>query len=332
MRVLLVGGTRFLGHELAWRLLAAGHELTLFNRGTLADGFGARVERLRGDRTTDDFARLLRGRGFDAVVDFVAYEGRDGRQAVEVLSGRVGHYVAISTGQVYLVRQGCPTPAREQDYDGPLLPEPAAADDQGQWAYGIGKRAMEDALVEAWISSRFPSTRLRLPMVNGPRDHFRRIERYLWRMLDGAPLLLPAGGQRRVRHVYSGSVARAITDLLGRADTFGQVYNLAQEETPTLRELLTLVASTLGAPARLVDVPVERVREAGLDPVLLSPFSGTWMSSLDPARARQELGFRHEPLASYLESIVAAFVAAAHPEPPPGYEHRERERQLLASL
>ena len=59
MHVLVIGGTRFVGHELAWRLLAAGHELTLFNRGTLSDAFGDRVERLRGDRTTADFARLL---------------------------------------------------------------------------------------------------------------------------------------------------------------------------------------------------------------------------------------------------------------------------------
>ena len=131
MKVLVVGGTRFLGHELAWRLLAAGHELTLFNRGTLSDAFGARVERLRGDRTGPDFARLLAGRSFDAAVDFAAYDGEDGRRAVEVLDGRVGHYVVISTGQVYLVREGRPSPAREADYDGPLLPEPRDAVRQG---------------------------------------------------------------------------------------------------------------------------------------------------------------------------------------------------------
>ena len=97
----------------------------------------SRVERLRGDRTTADFERLLAGRSFDAAVDFAAYDGTDGRRAAEVLGGRVGHYVAISTGQVYLVREGCPRPARESDYDGPLMPEPADAFDKGQWDYGI---------------------------------------------------------------------------------------------------------------------------------------------------------------------------------------------------
>ena len=329
MKVLVIGGTRFLGHELSWRLLAAGHDVTLFNRGTLPEAFGDRVERLRGDRTTGDFERLLAGRDFEAAVDFAAYDGTDGRRAAEVLAGRVGHYVVISTGQVYLVREGCPRPAGEGDYDGPVMKEPASAYDKGQWEYGVKKRALEDALASAWAKSRFPSTRLRLPMVSGERDHFRAIERYLWRMLDGGPVLLPDGGGRLTRHVYSGSVVKAIVAMLGRAETFGEAYNLAQEETPTLCELLTLLAERLGAPLRLVDVPGERIRAAGLDPLLLSPFSGTWMSFLDPARAKAELGFRHEPLSSYLDKIVASFLA--HPpaeDPPPGYDRRPAELEL----
>lgn len=301
----------------------------LFNRGTLPDTFGSRVERLRGDRTTSDFERLLAGRTFDAAVDFAAYDGADGRRAAEVLGGRVSHYVAISTGQVYLVREACPRPARESDYDGPLMPEPGGAFDRGQWDYGVKKRALEDALAEAWEEDGFPATRLRTPMVNGERDHFRRLERYLWRMLDGGSVLLPDGGDRMMRHVYSGSVVKAILALLGRPETFGQAYNLVQDETPTLRELLTLVAERLGAPARLVDVPSERVRAASLDPLLLSPFSGPWMSFLDPARAKAELGFRHEPLGSYLDKIVTSFLAHPPAEAPPGYESRATELQLV---
>jgi nucleoside-diphosphate-sugar epimerase len=127
-------------------------------------------------------------------------------------------------------------------------------------------------------------------------------------------------------------VAKAILALLGRADAHGQAYNLAQDETPTLSELLTLVAERLGAPDRLVDVPAARGRAAGLDPLLLSPFSGTWMSFLDPARAKEELGFRHEPLGPYLDKIVTTFLAHPRADPPPGYEHRPAEIRLVADL
>jgi nucleoside-diphosphate-sugar epimerase len=329
MRILVVGGTRFLGHELAWRLLAGGHRVTLFNRGTLPDTFGARVERLRGDRTSADFARLLAGREWDAAVDFAAYDGRDGRQAAEVLDGRVGHYVVISTGQVYLVRMGNgPGPAREADYEGPLMPEPADPFDKGQWDYGMGKRALEDALAEAWAKRRFPSTRLRIPMVNGERDHFRRVERYLWRFLDGGPVLLPGGGERRVRHVYSGAVVRLVQSILGEARTFGGAWNLAQDETPTLRELLALLARSIGAEPRFVDVPEERVRAAGLDPLHLSPFSGRWMSFLDPTRAREELGFEHEPLPVCVDRIVTSFLAHPPADLPPGLDRRADEMSV----
>ncbi|MFI5006953.1 MAG: NAD-dependent epimerase/dehydratase family protein [Solirubrobacterales bacterium] len=330
MNVLIIGGTRFVGYDLVWRLLAAGHRVSLLNRGQLADPFGSRVERLRGDRTTDDFPRLLAGRGFDAAVDFVAYRGEDARQVVSVLGGRLGHYVVISSGQVYLVREGAERPARESDYDGPLIPEPKDPVEHREWDYGMGKRAVEDTLAEYWAAMRFPSTRLRIPMVNGERDHFRRLEGYIWRLLDGGPVLLPDGGDRPTRHVYCGSVARAIQGLLGAEKTFGEAYNLAQDETPTLAELLTLVAERLGAPARLVPAPAAEIRAAGLEPVRLSPFSGRWMSFLDPSRAKAELSFRHEALAGYLDKIVTTFLANTPEEPPPGYSTRAAEIAFAA--
>jgi nucleoside-diphosphate-sugar epimerase len=330
VKVLVVGGTRFIGHELAWRLLFAGHEVTLFNRGREADAFGHRVERLRGDRTTADFEHLLSGRSFDAAVDFAAFTADDARRVVATLGGSVGHYVVISSGQVYLVRTDAPRPAKEEDYDGPLLRVPQDAAERREWDYGMGKRAIEDVLAEAWSKERFPSTRLRLPMVNGERDHLRRIESYIWTILDGGPVLVPDGGERPMRHVYAGSAVKAVAGLLGDARTFGRAYNLAQDETPTLVELLERLADLLGAPARLKPVATAKIVEAGLEPVRISPFSGRWMSFVDPSRAKQELGFRHESLPSYLDKVVAAFLARPPLDTPPGYADRAREKALAS--
>jgi len=166
--------------------------------------------------------------------------------------------------------------------------------------------------------------------VNGERDYHRRMEGYLRRMLDGGPVLLPDGGEHLVRHVYSRDVARAIADLLGCADTFGRAYNLCQEETPTLASLLERVAGLLGAEPRLVALPRAELEAAGLDPVRVSPFSGRWMSLLDPGRARRELGFAPTPLPAYLGAIVAAFLAHPPATAPEGYATRARERELAA--
>jgi nucleoside-diphosphate-sugar epimerase len=334
VKVLVIGGNRFVGRDLVWRFLAAGYAVTIFNRGRLADPFGARIERLVGDRTTGDFAKRLGGREFAAVVDFAAFEEADTLRAAELFSNRVGHYVMISSGQVYLVREPRPRgAARETDYDGPLMAAPADAGERGEWDYGMGKRRAEDALAEAWAKSRFPSTRLRIPMVNGERDYHRRIEGYLWRLLDGEPVLLPDGGGIPTRHVYSGSVARAVARVLGNPTTFGQAYNLAQDETPTLAELLATLAEILGASARFVEAPAARIAEAGLDVVRISPFSGRWMSFLDPARAKTELGFRHDALRPYLEKIVASFLAHPPSEAPESYTtFRSREGELARAL
>ena len=356
-----------MGYQLTWRLVAAGHEVTLLNRGTHPDPFGSRVSRLRADRTQKEFFTVLAGREFDAAVDFAAFQRVDAEGVVKALDDRVGHYVLISTGQVYLVRSDPPgfikvggnvgegasdaprspphppaaaaafgvagLPAREEDYDGPLMAEPPPGDrDRGDWEYGMGKRACEDVLAAAWSKRRFPSTRLRIPIVNGERDHLRRLESYVWRILDGGPVLVPEGGGARLRQVYSGAVVSTLLRVLGDPTTFGQAYNVCQHETPTLAELLVMLADLVGAPARLVAVPVAEMEKAGLDPIAASPFSTRWKSFLDPGRAQRELAFVHPPLRAYLDKTVASLLAYMPAEPPPSYAQRPRELEFARGL
>jgi nucleoside-diphosphate-sugar epimerase len=138
---------------------------------------------------------------------------------------------------VYLVREGRPRPAREpareEYYDGPVMARPADPADLEDWEYGMGKRDCEDALAAA-AREGFPATRIRIPMVNGPLDYFRRIEGYLWRLVDGGPVILPDGGGHRLRHVDGSEVARFLCGILGRNETFGRAFNVAQGEAPTL--------------------------------------------------------------------------------------------------
>ena len=289
--VLVIGGTRFVGRLLVARLLAHGDSVTLFNRGTRDDPFGTHVERLVGDRTTDDLPRLLRGRTFDGAVDFAAYHASDVAGAIDVLD--VGHYIFISTGQVYLVRDEVRTPSREADYDGPLKPRPPeASEDAGQWDYGAGKRACEDLLIQ---SPAFRSTRLRIPMVNGPRDHDGRLLRYVRRILHGEPLLVGRNtADRRVRHVDAMEVARTIDLLLGDSRAIGEAFNQTQDETPTLRDLLTMLMRELALEVPIVEADVS---------VEVSPFSARWMSFLDPAKIRA-FGIDHAPLERTLARAV----------------------------
>lgn len=272
MNILILGGARNVGFLLTKRLIAAGHDVTHLHQTPRSC---ADVRDLVGDRSNLPAA--------DVAVDFTAYRGDDVRP---VLRAKFGHYVFISSGQVYLVRAGLRPPFREEDYDGPVLECPEA--DRSEWEYGIGKRECEDLLPPT-------ATRLRLPMVNGERDHYHRIEAYLRPILSGQPVILPGGGREICRHVYSGSVVDAIAKLVD--DPKAGAFNLAQDEEPTLAELVTMLGEVAGVRPRIV---------AGSAP---SPFSTRWMSRLDPSKAKRELGFRHLPLREYLGRIVAHHLA-----------------------
>ena len=325
MHVLVIGGNRFMGLSLVWRLLFSGNRVTVLNRGSLPDPFGNRVERVKVDRSTDAFDAALDGRSFDRVIDLAGFTGDDLRRTVRVLGERVGHFFFVSTGQVYLVRERCRRPARETDYAGPVMAAPPTPADLDDWAYGIGKRDAEDVLASATM----PSTRLRLPMVNGERDPKRRLEGYLWRMLDGGPLLVPRA-DAVARHVYRGAVVDTLVKLVESPPPPGRAWNLAQAEEPTVRELLERLGACVGVQPTIVDVPADELVGAGLSVREVSPLSTAWMSHVDPARAVAELGFVHPPLDVSLASIVAELVTGWRAEAPPGFARRAVELALAA--
>ena len=101
MRLLVLGGTKFLGRGIVDAALASGHDVTLFNRGQTNPGLYPDVESLRGDRDGDLSA--LAGREWDAVIDPSGYFPRLVRASAELLRGSVGHYVFVSSISVYAV-------------------------------------------------------------------------------------------------------------------------------------------------------------------------------------------------------------------------------------
>lgn len=308
--VLVIGGSRFVGRQLAHRLVLRGDRVTLLNRGRHDDGLGDRAERLVADRTTDAFDHALAGRRFDAAIDFSAYVAGDVERAARVLDGKIGHYVFVGTGQVYLVREGASSssPCREDDADGPACARPDDPRDHEGWAYGIGKREAEGVLARAFEERGFPATRLRIPMVHGPGDPYRRIGRILERLREGDVVRVPSAGAL-VRHVHGPSIASIFAALLGDARTIGRVFNVAPAESTTVLGFFERVAHHVGARAALEPIDDAALAREGLRAEDLSPIGGRWMSLLDPTRARDELGVEHPALGDWLPGVIDAAIA-----------------------
>jgi nucleoside-diphosphate-sugar epimerase len=331
MRSLVIGGTRNVGPSIVRALLDRGQQVFVLNRGQTADDLPGEVERLRADRSDrDQLKQALGRREFDLVVDTTLYNGPDAEAVVELLGGRVGRYVFLSTGQVYLVLLGLQRPFRESDYDGPVMPSPPESDVYAyqNWLYGFEKRAAEDVFARAWSERRFPFTSLRLPIVNSERDHYHRLYGYFLRIKDGGPVLIPEGEGLPLRHVYGEDVAQAILRLLSLNDAKEKhsAFNISQEETVSLQQFLELLAEMMSSRVHLVRLPRAELEREGLLPAC-SPFSGKWMSSLDNQRSKEELGMVYTPLRTYLGRLVGHFESAP-PVEIEGYEQRAKELEF----
>lgn len=318
MQALVIGGTRNLGPGIVRTLVEKGYRVTVFHRGLTVTALPVGVERLLGDRRSEaDLQSAVGGRSFDLVVDTTLYTGPEGEVAGRVFGGRVGRYVMLSTGQVYLVRKGLERPFREEHYEGPVMADPGVESaDYGDWLYGVEKRAAEEALLAAGL----PVSVLRLPMVNSERDHYSRIAAYWGRLRDGGPILVPAGPHLRLHHVYGGDVARCIGMLATSEVGIGRAFNLSQDEGPEIEEFLEELAALAGRELRLVRVARAELEAAGLM-LDCSPFSGRWMSAVDNSRSKRELGMVYTP---WRESV--AEIAKTLPEG----ARRERRAQELA--
>ncbi len=307
MRILVFGGTRFVGRAIVHRLLQEGHAITLLNRGTRADPFSTRVRRVLGDRRDPDILGKALAKGeYDAVVDVTAYQEKDTRTAVEALQGAIEHFIHISTAAVYLIRDALYPPFREEQFEGRLIPRPAKGG--SSWLFAYHKRRCEDALHRAWVEHRFPFTSLRLPMVLGPADETRRADAYLERLASGGPLLLPDGGLNSWGFLWAEDVAEAVAANLANTTAYGRSYNLAQRETVTLRQFIELAARLLGVEPNLISIPNQWLDAVGLG-TAFSPFSHHHDVLLDCRSAEDELLFRPTPFVRWMERLVREFMA-----------------------
>jgi 2'-hydroxyisoflavone reductase len=335
--ILILGGTRNLGHVTALALLKAGHNVTVMNRGKTPDELPPDVHRLRGDRAdSDQMRRALQGHDFDLVLDTTTYTGADARAAIDVFQGHVGQYVFVSTGQVYLVRDGISRPFREESYDGPVMPEPPReSEDYNSWAYGAWKRDAEDEFAAAFERDGFPVTTIRLPMVASERDHYGRIQAYVARLLDGNAILVPDERGLPLRHVYVGDVARFVVQLTGSRGGIGRAYNISYGESASLVEFLEMLAAVGNRPLELHRFARADLTDAGLLPHC-SPFSGRWMSELDNTRGLAELGqgkISYTSPREYLPVLVEDYVQRWEPKNkvPAGYDQRALENAFANS-
>lgn len=305
MRVLVIGGTRFIGRAVVDRLVRDGHDVTLLNRGVSKDPFGTRVRRILGDRRNHEtIHRAASKRDYEVLIDVTAYHETETATVIEAFRDRVGHFIHMSTAAVYLIRKGILPPYTEDQFAGGLVAKRHGQ--ESAWFYGYHKRRCEELLQRAWTEYRFPYTALRLPMVLGPHDYTRRSDAYLERLLTGGPLLLPEGGLNSWGFLWAADIADVIAANLGNKRALGQAYNLAQREALSLREFVERAGAHLDREARVLPLPSSWLEAIGVG-TAFSPYTHDHDILFDCRRAEDDLLFRPTPVETWIEALVSDF-------------------------
>lgn len=258
MRILILGGTGFVGRHIAETSLARGHTLTLFHRGRSNPGILEGAEHVIGDREADLSA--LRGRVFDAVVDTGGYEVRAVRAAARAVAHPGLHYVFVSSISVYsdLTRtdESAPVHTRADAETASLSLE----------SYGALKAACERALDEE-LEGRVQHVRAGL--ILGPHDYDQRFRYWLTRVARGGEVLAPGNPEAPAQQIDARDLAAWIV-ACAEARVTG-TYN-ATGPAMAMRTLLETIRHVVGGDARFTWVPDEVLVAHEVGPYSEMPF------------------------------------------------------------
>ena len=298
MRLLLLGGPKFVGRAVIDVASARGHEVTLFNRGTTGAGLYPELDRVVGDR--DGGLEGLRGREWDAVVDTSGYLPRVVGQSAGLLADAVGHYVFVSSISVYA------SFAEVVDEGSELAELSAPGSEDISADYGALK-----ALCEREVDTAFPgrSTAVRAGLIVGPHDPTGRFTYWPHRVARGGDVLVPGPAWRPVQLVDVRDLAAWI--VTAAEERLSGAFNATGPAT--MGAVLDAARRASGSTARAVEVDDAFLTGQGVGewmelPLWIDPSNDDWrhFMEVDATRATAA-GLTFRPL----DDTVAATLADA---------------------
>lgn len=323
MRLLILGGTVFLGRHLVEAALAGGHDVTLFNRGRHNPDLFPEVERLRGDRAGDLMA--LEGRRWDAAIDTCGYVPRVVGASATLLAGAVDHYTFISSLSVYA--DFGPMGIDESSPVG-TLDDPTMETVDGE-TYGPLK-ALCEAAAEAAMPGRVLT--LRPGLIVGPYDPTDRFTYWPVRVAQGGEVLAPGRPERPVQVIDVRDLAEWTVRIVEECRT--GVYNAdGPDHVLTMGALLEQCAATSGSDARLAWMSDEELVAAGAGawmevPLWLPESEAPGFFSID-CRKAFAAGLTFRPIVDTIRATLAWHATRPPDTTLAAGMTREREAELL---
>ncbi|HTD33688.1 MAG TPA: NAD-dependent epimerase/dehydratase family protein [Candidatus Elarobacter sp.] len=327
MRVLVLGGTVFLGRHVVETLLVRGHEVTLFHRGRRGRELFPHVERVLGDRATD-LDRLPAGTTWDAVLDTSGFLPGRVAASAGALRDRARRYVFVSSVSVYDVALS----AVDESSPTPELPDGVSREEFDIEQYGPLKLLCEREALAAFGPDR--TLLVRPGLIVGPYDASDRFTYWPLRFARGGDVAVPDDFDAPVQWIDVRDLAEFIADAIERG-TIGAVNAVGPREPATLRELLEACAAASGVPSRMVPIDLAALKEQNVEgwsdlPVWVPSGDGfDGISRVSTAHA-VALGMRYRPLAQTVADTLRWAQTERGDAPLKAGLTPEREAELLA--
>lgn len=287
MKILVVGGTRFMGKHLVCELLQNGHDVTIANRGITPDNFGDSVKRLRIEKTdSSNLKSIFLGRYYDIIFDCIAYCSNDVKALLD--SVKCNKYIFISTTAVYDKH----IDTKEDEFN--PLSKALIWCNRSDFSYDEIKRQAECAVAQEYSHMKFIA--VRFPFVIGIDDYTKRLYFYIDHIINGKPMFID-NYNNQMSFVRSDEAGKFLA-FLADSNYCGTI-NGASEQTISLQEIAEYVRSKTGKLSVLSDEGDK------------APYNGEAEYSINIDKTK-ELGFSFTPLKNWIYGLIDDYIDATY--------------------
>ena len=299
MKVLVMGGNRYIGLQLVRELIEQGHDVTVLNSHE-TPSMPKGVTRLHGDRHEPGLLQRVLGPisdRFDAVFDNTSYTPEHLAPMIDQFRGKVQHFIFTSSIAVYELAEAQPVD------ESAAVGRDAATALYG--AYAAGKVGCEDLLSHEFEANGLPCTSLRIthscgpmsPAVSREPGTFKRLE-------EGRPLIIAGKVEAMVHFIHTRDAARALVAVLGKPQAAGQIYNVAGKQFSSIINYMKLMATAVGVEPNIIVMPSDMPAHMR-SPIVhwLEASRGSMVFSID--KIKRDLGW--EPRLTIAEGLADSY-------------------------
>jgi nucleoside-diphosphate-sugar epimerase len=282
MRALFIGGTGVISSAVSQLAVEKGIELFLFNRGQHKEFVPKDARIIKGDiRDKSAAAETLKGKNFDAVVDWIAFVPQHVEADIELFKGNVGQYIFISSASAYqkppthwLITESTP------------LANPF-------WQYSRDKIACEERLLAEYSSTGFPVTIVRPSFTYGPTVIPAAINSWTkpWTIVDrmrkGKKIIIHGDGATLWTMTHNTDFAKGFVGLIGNTQAIGHAFHITSDEVLTWNQIHEVIANAAGVKLKAVYIPSDFI--AKINPDIAGTLLGdkSWCAVFDNSKIKR---------------------------------------------